>query len=172
MTSPDEYWVEVFDEHMESKFCCLDGKTILIEQDLLSETVPLGRYNFTVMHEVAHQILFYYSAREGQKVKFRQYPSCERDWMEWQADTLAAALLMPERLVRKAMAYVALPPKIRLLDSLLCPEEYTKFRDAAAILGVSKTALAIRMKQLGLLEHSDLFSPGKIMDIFWEEGEG
>ena len=66
MTSPDEYWVEVFDERMESKFCCLDGKTILIEQDLLSETVPLGRYNFTVMHEVAHQILFYYSAREGQ----------------------------------------------------------------------------------------------------------
>lgn len=64
------------------------------------------------------------------------------------------------------------PSKIRLLDSLLCPEEYTKFRDAAAILGVSKTALAIRMKQLGLLEHSDLFSPGKIMDIFWEEGEG
>lgn len=59
MTSSDEYWVEVFDEHMESKFCCLDGKTILIEQDLLSETVPLGRYNFTVMHEVAHQILFF-----------------------------------------------------------------------------------------------------------------
>lgn len=171
MTSPDEYWVEVFDERMESKFCCLDGKTILIEQDLLSETVPLGRYNFTVMHEVAHQILFYYSAREGQKVKFRQYPSCEKDWIEWQADTLAAALLMPERLVRKAMTFVALPPKIYLLDSLLCPEEFTKFRDAAAILGVSKTALAIRMKQLGLLEHSDLFRPGKIMDIFWEEGD-
>ena len=171
MTSGSEYWVEVFDESMESLFCCLDGKTILIEQDLLSEKGPRGRYNYTVMHEVAHQILFYYSARKGQKTKFRQYPSSERDWEEWQADTLAAALLMPEQLLKKVMAYVALPPQIYLLDSLLYTVEYRKFRNAAAILGVSKTALAIRMKQLGLLEHSDLFCPGKIMDIFREEDE-
>ena len=171
MTSGSEYWVEVFDENMGSLFCCLDGKTIFIEQDLLSGKVPRGRYNYTVMHEVAHQILFYYSARKGQKTKFRQYPSSERDWEEWQADTLAAALLMPEQLLKKVMAYVALPPKIYLLDSLLYTVEYRKFRNAAAILGVSKTALAIRMKQLGLLEHSDLFCPGKIMDIFREEDE-
>ena len=171
MTSKEEYWMEVFDENMESLFCCLDGQTILIEQDLLSGKAPRGRYNYTLMHEVAHQILFYYSAREGQKIKFRQYPSCEKDWVEWQADTLAAALLMPEQLVKKVMAYVALSPKIYLLDSLLYTVEYRKFRDAAAILGVSKTALAIRMKQLGLLEHSDLFCPGKIMDIFREEDD-
>lgn len=171
MTAPVEFGVEVFDDHMESCFYFLDGKTILIEQDLISEHGPIGRYNYTVMHEVAHQILFYYSARKGQKTKFRQYPSSERDWEEWQADTLAAALLMPEQLVKKVMAYVALPPKIYLLDSLLYTVEYRKFRDAAAILGVSKTALAIRMKQLGFLKHSDLFCPGKIMDIFREEDD-
>ena len=67
MTSKEEYWMEVFDENMGSLFCCLDGKTIFIEQDLLSGKVPRGRYNYTVMHEVAHQILFYYSAREDRK---------------------------------------------------------------------------------------------------------
>ena len=169
MTAPMEFGVEVFDDHMESGFYFLDGKTILIEQDLISEHVPIGRYNYTVMHEVAHQILFHLNARILLKAALRQYPASEWDWGEWQADTLASAQLMPENLVRKVMAYVRLPQRIHLLDSQLHPEEYRKFCDAAVILGVSKTALAIRMKQLGLLEHNDLFCPGKIMDIFWEE---
>lgn len=33
-----------------------------------------GAINYTAMHKVAHQILFYDSARQGQKIPFRQYP--------------------------------------------------------------------------------------------------
>ena len=171
MTAPMECGVEVFDNDMERCFYFLDGKTILIEQDLMLEHMPIGRYNYTVMHEVAHQILFRLEARILSKAALRQYPASEWDWGEWQADTLASALLMPENLVKKVMAYVRLPQRIYLLDSQLNPQEYRKFCDAAAIMGVSKTALAIRMKQLRLLEYNDLFCPGKIMDIFWEEDD-
>lgn len=171
MTAPTEFGVEVFNENMESCFYFLDGNTILIEQDLISENVPIGRYNYTVIHEVAHQILFHLNIRILPKTVLRQYPSQEWDWGEWQADTLASAILMPESLVRKVMAYVRLPHRIYLLDSLLHPEEYRKFCDAAAILGVSKTALSVRLKQLGLLEHNDLFRPGRIMDIVGEDDD-
>jgi hypothetical protein len=40
----------------------------------------------------------------------------------------------------------------------------------ASFLGVSKTALAIRMKQLGLLENNHLDDPYCIVDIDYDGG--
>ena len=41
----------------------------------------------------------------------------------------------------------------------------------ASILGVSKTALSIRMNQLGLIGRNDLFNPYALVDVFPDEGE-
>ena len=170
LTSPMEVGVEVFDDQMESVIYFLDGRTILMEKELLSDKFPLGRYNFTVMHELAHHLLFSLDANPA-RLRNLTARSDERDWPEWQADTLASVLLMPEKLVRSVLNYVGVHGGIYLLDSALCPETYRKFRDAAAILGVSKTALAIRLKRLGLLRHNDLSCPGGILDIYCEGGE-
>lgn len=57
LTSFAEIGVEIFDTPDTQTFYYLDGKTVLIETDLASDATQLGRYNFTVAHEVSHQIL-------------------------------------------------------------------------------------------------------------------
>lgn len=172
LTCPVELGVEVYDDQMKPFFYMLDGRTILVEKDLL-EDAPLGRYQFTVMHEIAHQLLSRLEKRPGAAVyRHMAGPSSStREWGEWQADTLAAALLMPPHLVRKALALVGLPDGIYILDELIYPQVYLRFRAAAALMQVSQTAFAIRLKQLGLLRHNDLFRPGSIVDIYREEDE-
>ena len=56
-------------------------------------------------------------------------------------------------------------------DDLMAPEEYEAFCEMCSILGVSKQALSIRMKNLGLLGEDQLSNPFGIMDIFMEEEE-
>ena len=48
--------VEVFDSPFE-EFYVLDGKTMLIEEDLQNDEEKVGRCNFTKTHEVCHHIL-------------------------------------------------------------------------------------------------------------------
>ena len=46
----------------------LDGKTAFIDQSLVAET-PIGRLNFTMMHEAAHQLFWMlYSESSGNAV--------------------------------------------------------------------------------------------------------
>lgn len=171
LTSPVEFCVEVYDDQMAPLFCTLDGNTILVEKDLWLDA-PLGRYQFTVMHEVAHQLL----SRMERSHKAVVYQSTAdrspvRDWREWQADVLASALLMPRDLVQRVLTIVGLPHGIYLLDKELFSDDYMRFRDAAATLRVSQTAFAIRLKHLGLLQYNDLHWPGGIVDIVREEDD-
>lgn len=58
---------------------------------------------------------------------------------------------MPEELVRKNMFLFSLPERIEILNRLIANGDYQKFCGMADCMGVSKQALAIRMKNLGLL---------------------
>lgn len=113
MTSFTEMGVQVFEDDDNEAFFFLDGKTVLVEKDLNFDSKLKGRKNFTLMHEGSHQIfnmLFPNDYGVTQKSAGVHYykANSERnkpisDWEEWQANTLGAAILLPENLIKQGM---------------------------------------------------------------------
>ena len=93
------------------------------------------------------------------------------DWEEWRVNMLTAAILMPLDLLVKQMKAVGLYSKIRMLNRVFAPKEYQAFATMAENLGVSKAALSIRLKQLGLLTRNDLKDPYALVRIEPDEEE-
>lgn len=56
LTAYDDVGVEVYDGGAEEMYF-MDGKTVLIEQDLRDAPYKVGRFNFTKVHEGCHHIL-------------------------------------------------------------------------------------------------------------------
>jgi len=177
LTSFEEVEVEVLDYTDMETFVSLDGKTVIIEEDLHNDSTQIGRFNFTLMHEGSHQIfnrLFpnEYGCKKpnASPVHYHTYNSEKnkpiKDWEEWQANTLAASILLPKDLIEYGMFLFGLGKKIKCLNRITNFETYQKFSALADFLGASKSALAIRMKQLNLLEKEYLDNPLAIMDIY------
>ena len=106
ITAYDEVGVELCDESEDLFF--FDGKTVLIEKDLLAED-QTGRRNFTIIHEGCHHVLKMlfpkdYSAGPNARrvLRYRETKGC-RDREEWQVDRLTSSVLMPRELVEQAM---------------------------------------------------------------------
>lgn len=178
MTSFNEFGVKVYDDSGQPCLYFLDGSTILVEKDLKDDPSQYGRYNFTLLHETAHQILsrlFPNSPRAIQNriVYYRgvsqQYPI--QDWNEWQADNLASALLLPVEIVLGALYRFDLEHGIEILNKIYRPKEYVRFCEMAEFLGASKQALAIRLKRLGLLKKEYLKDPHAMVDVVKEEDD-
>lgn len=138
----------------------LDGRTILIEQRLLHPSL-VGRRNFTIAHELAHQIINRtypeeYAMENRVLCDYRRTEQHKKiaDWHEWQADALGAALLLPREAVTDAMFLHGLGKKMTVLSRKYSESRYRSFWDMAEYLQVSRTALAYRMEQLGLLERN------------------
>ena len=111
MTSFGELGVQVFENNDDEAFFFLDGKTVLVESDLNYDNNLKGRKNFTLMHEGSHQIFkmlfpndygiteksagvhYYKATADTEKSRIIT------DWEEWQANTLAAAILLPRCLI-------------------------------------------------------------------------
>lgn len=152
----------------------LTAQDIVIEDSLLGEGYT-GRHNFTVAHELAHHILVQlYPEDYRHLLDYRTHilyrrRSQTRDWEEWQADTIAAAIIMPKETLRYCMYVFGLGEKLDMLSSVCRAKEYARFCDIATYLGVSKKALAIRMIQLGLLGAEYLEHPTAPMDIWNDE---
>ena len=177
LTAYDDVGVEVYDGGAEEMYF-LDGKTVLIEQDLRDALDKVGRLNFTKVHEGCHHILNMvfpgeYSggtnARRALCYRLPQHGIRTRNWEEWQVDNLCSAILMPAQLVRKNMAVVGLPEKIDILNRIYRKETYLKFEEMSSVMGVSKQALAIRMRSLGLLEKEYLSNPHEMLNVYVEE---
>lgn len=77
----------------------------------------------------------------------------------------SAILLLPRELVEKGMFLFSLGDKIGVLNKIYFHRVYEQFSGLAQFLGVSKQALSIRMKQLGLLEHDYLNDPDSILEV-------
>ena len=178
MTSFTELDVQVFEDNDSEAFFFLDGKTVLVEADLNYDNKLRGRKNFILMHEGSHQIfkkLFSNDYGVTQKSAGVHYykANSERnklisDWEEWQANTLGAAILLPENLIKQGMFLFNLGGKIECLNKIYFLEVYKRFDALADFLGCSKKALAIRMKQLGLLNKEYLDNPFDLVDIYPE----
>ena len=177
MTAFKEIGVEVYDDSGQPFFYYLDGRTLLIETDLKDDPTQYGRYHFTTAHKTAHQILadlhptdrviqnriIYYRGRTP------QYPIHDRG--EWQADNLATALLLPIEVVHGALHRFNLEHGIDILNKVYRPKEYGQFCEMAEFLGVSKQAMAIRLKRLGLLKTDHLQNPYALVDVEKEDDE-
>ena len=102
-TASGKMWITVYDSDKTEILYELDDRTILIEKRLLFSPRNAGRKNFTVAHELAHQIINRsFPEQYGVECRvFCDYRRCVKprkkvvDWHEWQADALAAALLLP-----------------------------------------------------------------------------
>lgn len=173
LTSTSQVGTWVMDDDGNRLVYSLDGRTILIESDLRDNDEQRGRYHFTVAHEVAHQILDrMYPERDGRmaaRVHYSmvtsrpEYPVT--DWAEWQANALASSLLMPVELVYNALCRFDLSQGIKILNKVFCPDVYERFCQVAETLEVSKQALALRLKRLGLLGENYLDDPYRLVNV-------
>ncbi len=151
--------------HMNGKrrLTTFPKKTVLISTSLQEES-ERGRRRFTIAHEVAHYILnklnptiekaCFHTEYSGVK----QYTKEELVRLfastEWQADALAASLLMPKSVMRRALTkFTNKKPIKRYGDATFSQEDKETLRRLANVLGVSVTALLIRLKNLNMIEN-------------------
>lgn len=181
LTSFCEIGIEVFSKEPKQSdelYYMLDGKTILIEKDLVSEGANIGRRNYTVAHEGCHHILkmlypHNYAAQTSNRTVhcYNRERSPIVDWEEWQVDTLAGIILMPSECVNRCMERFGLGSQIRLLNRVFAAADYQRFEDMADFMGVSKTALSIRLAQLGKISRNDFKDPYALVRIERDEEE-
>lgn len=149
----NQYWIDV-----------KEG-TVLIDNFLL-ETLNEGRERFTVSHECGHQILHknYFSEENnnlyrsivcnretiGQVKASSHWTS--RDWVEWQANTFASALLMPAATVTELFCQKScLTPNSKRFPLEPTFDTEAIVRTMANIFNVSIQAMKIRLEKLSFL---------------------
>lgn len=180
-TACEPIGVPVFNSPSSLEYFFLDGKTVLIERDLISEGANRGRYHFTLMHEACHQLLgMIFPTNSGGKASRRRVHYCREERAigedygeEWRANALASAILMPQKMIRTNLNQFELGDGIQVLNRVYAPKEYGRFCEMADYMGVSHQALSIRLKQLGMLGENHLDDPFRMVNIFpgkeWDE---
>jgi Zn-dependent peptidase ImmA (M78 family) len=137
-------------------------KPMVIDNCLLAPAES-GRKRFTIAHEAAHYLLERMCAVPSAR-HHREYDS-ERTYSgnglkellsfdENRADRLAAALLMPKFNVDKALTRYANGKKFCIYgETIMTPQDKMRLQIMADGIGVSFSALKIRLKELGLFEY-------------------
>lgn len=179
LTACGEMDVRIYDDPRNPELFHLDGRTLLIDRDLVKVGANKGRYHFTLTHEACHQIFKMLFPKEyAAPVRLRQIHYCTIApanigdyWEEWRTNALASAVLMPEEMVRINMFAFGLGEKIPILNRVYAAENYNRFSDMADHMGVSKQALAIRLKGLGLLDRDYLQDPYSLTNVYPDDKE-
>lgn len=165
----DRTQVRLFDPETQTiRYTLYDARSILVDRSLLEESKE-EKLCFTMMHECSHQILHanYFrrqSALDGMQLILCREETVDKnitkpytewtdlDRMEWQANYLASALLMPMASVKDCMDACQIREyyENRVQDGMY---EGTAFTKAAMELvlafRVSLTAAKIRLLSLG-----------------------
>ncbi|MFT9056847.1 MAG: hypothetical protein ABF449_09545 [Ethanoligenens sp.] len=146
----------------ETEIIPLPKDTILIEETLKDSKFCTGRLSFTTSHECAHQILFgihpdhaELSYRNGFDPHTPYTPAFLEhilNWSEYQANSLAAALLMPFALVDLVLFRFNGNQKIILYGENVAYKDKQAFNNMASFLRVSRQAFLIRLKELKMVE--------------------
>lgn len=118
-----------------------DGRVIVSEETYRSAYDGVGRARFTVPHECYHGIQHRAQIRKalvdsGELVLYRRQTVKPYEDPEWQANTFAAAVLMPDEMVRR----VCSKQNSLIILPTMCDE-----------FGVSVQAAEVRLKKLGLI---------------------
>lgn len=138
-------------------------KRTVFLNDCLRKSGQQGRRNFTLVHECAHQAIYLLNPdtftrcryrEQGRTYSLRELANADDYWSEWQANTLASELLMPEHIIHELLKRDNQGRKVRIYPEgrLLFPERRLT-RNMSDFLGVSRSALLIRLKHLRLLDY-------------------
>ena len=148
------------------------SKTISINQKLLEKKTE-GRMMFTCAHEAGHWVLHRQYVEEARRRGDREVGIICRTKdarlpEEWQADYFASCLLMPEQGVRGAFSQVW-GGNVMVLDNVgsrlggtsVCVDPCVRnwpfiadaVREAGGFSNVSKGAMIIRLRELGLVRN-------------------
>lgn len=121
-----------------------------------------GKRRFTLAHECAHQILYQLESDEAKAAYKKRYAErtayslrdlkTREDWNEWQANTLGAAILMPQKEIDLAMWRFACGRKLKNYEGRFDYSDKLALSLICSTLGVSKSAAIIRLRQLGYIE--------------------
>lgn len=146
--------------------------TVLIDMSLIGKENK-ARWRYTLAHECSHWICHRsYHSPDNRTYNFRRgLVACRADniernqmvkspissdysWEEWQADGLAAALLMPKEMFKEA--FYSEMKKVGLRQGYLVKGEnetkaYCVIRGLMDVFKVSNKATQIRLLQLGLI---------------------
>lgn len=155
--------VPIYDPRTKrAEYISAEAGTMIIDARLLSDRQE-HRYRFTAAHEGAHRILhsryFAYNSDQSEisgmerepivqcRVDILKWPRqssswTDTDWMEWQANNFASALLMPRCMVYKLTD--GMDAKISVFQSAAC------IRSVSNTFNVSLQAAEIRLKDLGI----------------------
>ena len=90
--------------------------------------------------------------REGEK--WLRVLRTQEDWNEWQANTLGAAILMPQSEVDRAMWFINSRKPLTCYGWRFYDSDQVKIDTFCSVFGVSRSApilAAIRLEQLGYL---------------------
>ncbi len=135
---------------------------ILLDQELRKPN-RRGEHNFTLAHECGHELINWQD--ENFSVETDQYRMnhtrkplrTEDDFAEWQANVVAAYLLMPPFIIEWVMYTFRSGRSIEVFDNMyLYHADLTALKYIMEYLGVSKTALLIRLNDLGYIIHKPL----------------
>ena len=134
------------------------NKNVVFIDSSLNEPQYEGRKNFTIAHEGSHHFLFNLQRQRsgiGRPFCRTVLQARKFDPDEWQADVLASCLLLPEDRVRYAFSTFFQKEHLDRL-SPFDRENYRCFMEMAFFFRVSRIALAIRLKKLGLINEFNL----------------
>ena len=140
--------------------------TIVLDKFLLAEREQ-GRRRFTMAHEASHHILErmhndtnaarFHTEFDNERVYTQNELAQMFASVEWQADTMGASLLMPKFIVENALAKFTNSKPIKIYgDTTFAKRDKAIIRKMANYLGVSYTALVIRLRGLDMLEYHDI----------------
>jgi Zn-dependent peptidase ImmA (M78 family) len=165
------YELVVSDEGVFADRDCLGG--IVFEDELItinsSIENDLGRYSFTVAHEIGHHVLhkeFYFNHLQKDEAKIICREVSNKPMIERQADRFAAALLMPSKTVAAALSSISKgsrpfeKPTTGELRALAA-----KVVEISGVTNVSNTAMVNRLIDLGLVS-GVLYQTGTPQDFY------
>lgn len=132
--------------------------TALIEKSLLNDHLQ-NRTRFTIAHECAHWLIHKPKGKAQPLVCRTVGHSNQKDWLEWQADYMASALLMPAMSVYTVMKTYIKENRQQMENMYyLWGDQYAVskreqiIRMIASLFGVSRTAAEMRMIRLKFMK--------------------
>ena len=150
---------------------CLGGIVFEDESITINSSIEddLGRYSFTVAHEIGHHVLhkeFYFDHLKKDEAKIICREVRNKPIIERQADRFAAALLMPSKIVTSAL--YAISKGSRPFEKPTTGELRTiaaKVVEISGLTNVSNTAMANRLIDLRLVS-GVLYQTGTPQDFY------
>lgn len=138
----------------------LRQKQVLLDSRLAGAG-QIGRRRFTLAHECAHQIFFSLedtaTRRTGQiayskrSIYSLRELEMKKDWDEWQANALAAAILIPINKLKDVRYQMSLKEPIKCYGTKLDHKSRADLEALCHAFLVSKSAMLIRLRQIGVV---------------------